>query len=102
MRFNCFLSPKGILLLMLPLTCKGFNSLLLIYINTLQLMHMLTVKSLRCINTPWLGIHVKYTPWNILYRCYKHRDGEPDHDYMCLYVVCNQCVCYSIDHNNSY
>ena len=38
--FNCLLSLKGIMLLMLPLTCKGLvgiNSLLLIYINTLWL-----------------------------------------------------------------
>ena len=39
--FNCLLSHKGIMLLMLPLTCKdlvGTNSLLLIlYINTLWL-----------------------------------------------------------------
>ena len=28
----------------------------------------------------------------ILDRCYKHRGGEPDRDYMCLYIVCNQCV----------
>ena len=29
--------------------------------------------------------------WPILYRCYKHRTGEPDHDYMCLFIACNQC-----------
>ena len=29
-------------------------------------MHMLTVKPLRCINTLWLGVYVRYTPWNIL------------------------------------
>ena len=27
---------------------------------------MLTVKPLRCINTLWLGVYVRYTPWNIL------------------------------------
>ena len=37
MGFNCLISHKGIMLLMLPLTCKGFNSLLLMYINTLWL-----------------------------------------------------------------
>ena len=43
---------KGIMLLMLPLTCNGFmiNSLLLMYINTLYgLMHMLIVKPLKYI-----------------------------------------------------
>ena len=35
--FNCLLSHKGIMLLMLPMTCKGFNRLLLMYINTLWL-----------------------------------------------------------------
>ena len=35
--FNCILSYKGIMLLMLPVTCKGFNRLLLMYINTLWL-----------------------------------------------------------------
>ena len=28
----------------------------------------------------------------LLDRCYKHRGGEPDRNYMCLYIVCNQCV----------
>ena len=28
----------------------------------------------------------------VLDRCYKHRRGEPDHNYMRLYIVCNQCV----------
>ena len=32
--FNCLLSHKGVMLLILSLTCKGFNSLLLMYINT--------------------------------------------------------------------
>ena len=27
---------------------------------------MLTVKPLRCINTLWLGVYVRYTPWNVL------------------------------------
>ena len=27
---------------------------------------MLTVKPLRCINTLWLGVYVRYTPWNML------------------------------------
>ena len=31
------LSHKGIMFLMLPMTCKGFNRLLLMYINTLWL-----------------------------------------------------------------
>ena len=35
--FNCLLSHKGVMLLMLPLTCKGFVSLLLMYISTLWL-----------------------------------------------------------------
>ena len=69
-RFNYLLSHKGIMLLMLPLTCKslfGINSLLLMYISTFYgLMHMLTVKPLRCINTLWLGVYVRYTPWNML------------------------------------
>ena len=34
-RFNCLPSHKGIKLLMLPVTYKGFNRLLIIYINTL-------------------------------------------------------------------
>ena len=44
--FNCLLSHNGIMLLMLPLTCKGLNSLLLMYINTLiyGLMYALTAK----------------------------------------------------------
>ena len=29
---------------------------------------------------------------NILDRCYKHRGGKPDRDYICLYIACNQCV----------
>ena len=36
-RFNTLLFHKGIMFLMLPLICKDFNSLLLIYINTLWL-----------------------------------------------------------------
>ena len=40
---------------MLPLTYKGFKTLLLIYINTLS------VKPLRCISTLWLGKYVRYT-----------------------------------------
>ena len=32
--FNCLLSHKAIMLLMLPMTCKGFNRFLLMYINT--------------------------------------------------------------------
>ena len=35
--FNCLLSHKGIMLLMLPMTYKGFNRLLLMYISTLWL-----------------------------------------------------------------
>ena len=35
--FNCLLSHKGIMLLMLPMTYKGFNRLFLMYINTLWL-----------------------------------------------------------------
>ena len=37
--FNCLLSHKfkGIILLMLPMICKWFNRLLLMYINTLWL-----------------------------------------------------------------
>ena len=55
--FNCLLSHKGIMLLMLPLTCKGlagFSSLLLMYINTLWLEQYI-VMFLRYINTLWLG-----------------------------------------------
>ena len=52
------------MLLMLPLTCKGFNSVLLMYSNTLWLdaYIMLTVKPLRCISSLWLGQYVRYTP----------------------------------------
>ena len=51
---------KGI---MLPLTFKGFNSLLLMYINTLYgLMYMLIVKPLNHINILWLGVYIRYTP----------------------------------------
>ena len=64
--FNCLLSHKGVMLLMLPLTNKGFNSLLLMYINIYGLMHMLTVKPLRCISTLWLGKYVRYTPCTML------------------------------------
>ena len=49
--FNCLLSHKGIILLMLPLTYKGFNRLLLMYINT----HMLTVKTLSVLTLYGLG-----------------------------------------------
>ena len=35
--FNCLLSHKEIILLMLPMTCKWFDRLLLMYINTLWL-----------------------------------------------------------------
>ena len=44
--FNCLLSYKGIMLLMLLLTRKSFKSLLLMYIYTLLLdeYNMLTVK----------------------------------------------------------
>ena len=35
--FNCLLSHKGIMLLMLPMAYKGFNRLLVMYINTLWL-----------------------------------------------------------------
>ena len=60
--FNCLLSHKGSMLLMLPLTCKGLagiKSLLLMYISTLSLdahtaMYMLVAQPLKCINTPWL------------------------------------------------
>ena len=37
MRFNCLLSHKAIILLMLLTTFKWFNRLLLMYINTLWL-----------------------------------------------------------------
>ena len=50
-RFSCLLSHKDIMLLMLPLTYKGFNSLLLMMSTLYGLMHMLTVKPLRCIST---------------------------------------------------
>ena len=30
------------------------------------LVHMLTVKPLRYINTLWLGVYVRYIPWNML------------------------------------
>ena len=53
--------PQGLMLMMLPLVCKGLagiNSLLLMYISILHdLMHMLTVKPLRCTNTLWLGVY---------------------------------------------
>ena len=35
--FNCLLSHKTFILLMLPMTAKWFNRLLLMYINTLWL-----------------------------------------------------------------
>ena len=35
--FNCLLSHKVIILLMLPMTCKWFNRLFLMYIKTLWL-----------------------------------------------------------------
>ena len=62
--FNCLLFHKGVTFLVLPVTCKDFNSLLLMCIS---LMHMLTVKKpLSCINTLWLGVYIRYTPWNML------------------------------------
>ena len=37
-----------------------------------------------------------YPPAVVFYytldRCYKYHRGEHDRDYMCLYIVCNQCV----------
>ena len=48
--FNCLLSHKGNILLMLPLTYKGFNRLVLMYINTLWL-----DAAFECINILWLG-----------------------------------------------
>ena len=63
--FKCLLSIKGIMLLMLPLTCKGLastDSLLLIYINTLWLyVYVLAAMPLMCINTLWLVVYVRYT-----------------------------------------
>ena len=55
--FNCLLSHKGIILLMLSLTYKGFNRLFLMYINInfYGLMHMLTVKPLRVLTLYGLG-----------------------------------------------
>ena len=64
MGFNCL--NKGIMLLMLPTTCKWFNKLLLIYINALWLDAYVNIKPLRCINTLWLGVYVRYTSWNML------------------------------------
>ena len=54
--FNCLLSHKGNILLMLPLTYMGFNRLLLMYINTLWLdAYMLTVKLLSVLTLCSLG-----------------------------------------------
>ena len=49
--FNCLLSYKGIMLLMIPMTCKSFNRLLLMYIDTLWCDIYVNIKPLRCINT---------------------------------------------------
>ena len=53
--FNCLLSHKGVIFLMLPLTYKGFNRLLLMYINTLWLDAYVNSYAFECINTLWLG-----------------------------------------------
>ena len=48
-KFSCLLSHKGIMLLMLSMAYKGFNRLLLMYINTLWLdAYVNTVKPLKC------------------------------------------------------
>ena len=52
---------------MLPMTYKGFNRLLLMYIKLYGLIHMLMLKPLRCINTLRLGVYDRYTLWNMLY-----------------------------------
>ena len=54
---------------MLPITYKGFNRLLLMYINTSWLdVYVNSQLSLCCwcINTLWLGVYVRYTPWYML------------------------------------
>ena len=60
--FNCLLSHKGIILLMIRVSSGCFWCTSTLY----GLMHMLTVKPLRCINTLWLGWYVRYHPCDML------------------------------------
>ena len=52
---NCLLSHKGIILLMLPMTYKGFNRLLWYTLTLNGLMYMLTVKPLSVLTLYGLG-----------------------------------------------
>ena len=41
----------------------------------------------------WDMVHyVSAQSLQLLDRCYKHRGGAADHVYMCLYIMCNQCI----------
>ena len=65
--FNCLLSYKGIILLMLPLTHKDFNRLLLKYMNTLWLdAYMLTFKPLNVLTLYGLDDMLDITQQNPL------------------------------------
>ena len=56
--FNCLVSHNGIMLLMLPLACKGLAEFA---ISTLyDLVYMLAAMPLRCIKTLWYMLDIPH------------------------------------------